>query len=209
MDALLESRPHMKGVGSPERWGIVHRLDRDTSGAMVAAKTAAAHAKLSAVFKAHAVHRVYIALVRGGPGKDQGIIDAPIGRHVRDRKRISTATAKPRTAVTRWKVIARYGPLTLLEVRPQTGRTHQIRVHLASAGMPVIGDPVYGKPRGKSRLADPLVNRVAGLMMRQALHAAILGFDHPMTGEYMEFASVLPPDMAHAIATCERQACRS
>jgi 23S rRNA pseudouridine1911/1915/1917 synthase len=205
MDALLESRPQVKGVGEPDRWGIVHRLDRDTSGVMVAAKTAAAHAELSARFKAHSIHRVYVALVRGEPGKDEGIIDTPIGRHAHDRKRISTATAKPRTAVTRWKVVARYGPLTLLEVTPQTGRTHQIRVHLSSAGMPVVGDPVYGRRRGKSRSADPLVNRVAGFMTRQALHAAVLGFPHPVTGEYLEFSAALPPDMAEAVGVCERQ----
>lgn len=203
MDALLESRPQMMGVGEPGRWGIVHRLDRDTSGVMVAAKTAAAHAELSARFKAHSIHRVYVALVRGDPGKDAGIIDTPLGRHVRDRKRMSTATAKPRTAVTAWKVIARYAALTLLEVTPQTGRTHQIRVHLASAGLPAVGDPVYGKRRGKPRAVNPLVRRVESIMTRQALHAAVLGFPHPATGQYREFAAALPPDMAEAIAICE------
>jgi len=206
MDALLESRPQIHGVGEPGRWGIVHRLDRDTSGVMVVAKTPTAHSELSSRFKAHSIHRMYAALVRGDPGKDDGIIDVPLGRHVRNRKRISTATSKPRTAVTRWKVRARYGSLTLLEVTPQTGRTHQIRVHLAAAGMPVMGDPVYGKGRAKARFTDPLVKRVTGLLTRQALHASVLGFDHPVTGEYVEFSSDLPSDMAEAIAVCEREA---
>jgi 23S rRNA pseudouridine1911/1915/1917 synthase len=203
MDALVATRPQMIGVGEPGRWGIVHRLDRDTSGVMVIAKTTFAHSALSALFKQHAIHRVYLALVRGNPGTDEGVITAPVGRHVRDRKRISTSTTKPRPAVTRWRVRKRYGGLTLLEVMPGTGRTHQIRVHLASSGLPVAGDPVYGRQRGKTAGRDSLVNRVQSVLKRQALHASVLGFRHPRSQEHVEFSAALPPDMALALSMCE------
>jgi len=199
VDALLESRPEMIGVGEPDRWGVVHRLDRDTSGVMVLAKTAPAHASLSAQFKSHSIRRIYLALVRGAPGKDEGTIDAPLGRHPKDRKKISTTTAKPRRAVTRWKALERFAGLTLLKVRPETGRTHQIRVHLASVGLPVAGDPVYGKSRGKRGSADPGLRRVESALKRQALHASVLGFIHPSTSEYVEFSSALAGDIAAAM----------
>jgi 23S rRNA pseudouridine1911/1915/1917 synthase len=202
MDALVRTRPDMVGVGEPGRWGIVHRLDRDTSGVMVVAKTILAHATLSAQFKEHSIHRVYLALVRGNPGKDQGVIDAPLGRHAKDRKRISTSTARPRAAMTRWNVRERLGELTLLEVKPQTGRTHQIRVHLSSIGLPVFGDPVYGKTR-KTASVSPMLCKAAALMKRQALHAAILGFIHPRSAQPMEFTSPMPEDMT-AVLTAVR-----
>jgi 23S rRNA pseudouridine1911/1915/1917 synthase len=199
MDILVSSRPEMVGVGEQGRWGVVHRLDRDTSGVMVVAKTASAHAELSAQFKAHSIHRMYLALVRGNPGEETGTVDAPIGRHVRERKRISTKTGKARRAVTRWAVKERFGGLTLLEVYPETGRTHQIRVHLAYVGLPVAGDPVYGKMRGKGRIADPGLRKALEVLKRQALHAAALGFVHPRSLEYVEFSSPMPLDMAEAI----------
>jgi len=203
MDALAAARPQMIGVGEPGRWGIVHRLDRDTSGVMVVAKTALAHAALSALFKEHAIHRVYLALVRGNPGADEGVISLPLGRHIRDRKRISTSTMKPRPAVTRWRVLRRYGRLTFLEVLPGTGRTHQIRVHLASSGLPVAGDPVYGRQRGKIPAGDRLVSRALTMLKRQALHASVLGFRHPTTLAYVEFSAPLAPDMALVMSMCE------
>lgn len=199
VDALISSRPEMIGVGEPNRWGIVHRLDRDTSGVMVTAKTVRAHAGLSAQFREHSVHRIYLALVRGNPGADRGVVDAPLGRHAKERKRMSTSAAKCRSAVTRWAVRQRFGPAALLEVAPQTGRTHQIRVHLASVGLPVLGDPVYGRIRRKSSLKDPMLRRVADLLTRQALHAAVLGFVHPGDANYAEFSAPLPKDMAAAI----------
>ena len=199
MDALVEARPEMIGVGDAGRWGIVHRLDRDTSGAMVVAKSALAYKSLSAKFKTHSIHREYLALVRGSPGDDEGFIDTPLGRHPRDRKRMSTTTSKPRAAQTRWKVRMRLGQLTLLEVTPQTGRTHQIRVHLASIGLPVAGDPMYGRLRKKTGNEKLPVNRVLKVLKRQALHAAVLGFQHPITSHYLEFTAPIPPDMDEAI----------
>lgn len=199
MDALVLTRPEMIGVGEPLRWGVVHRLDRDTSGVMVMAKTAHAHAVLSRQFKAHSIRRVYLALVRGNPGKDEGVVDAPLGRHVRDRKRMSTTTSKPRHALTRWRVIQRFGKFTLLEVRPETGRTHQIRVHLASAGLPVAGDPVYGKSRRPKGASDSTLRLVESALKRQALHAAVLGFIHPNSEQYVEFSSPLAGDIETAI----------
>ncbi|MFH0823142.1 MAG: RluA family pseudouridine synthase [Pseudomonadota bacterium] len=206
VSALLRDRPEMIGVGDSDRWGVVHRLDKDTSGVMVTAKTHLAHERLSAMFKAHDVHRVYMAIVRGNPGKDDGIVDAALGRHPHDRKRISVVTSKPRHAVTRWKVLTRLGELSLLEVTPQTGRTHQIRVHLASIGLPVAGDAVYGRAR-KKKSASPL--RVLGGLSRQALHAAVLGFRHPISEEYLEFRSPLPPDMTAVIEEAERSGFRT
>jgi 23S rRNA pseudouridine1911/1915/1917 synthase len=199
MDILVATRPEMVGVGEPDRWGIVHRLDRDTSGVMVAAKTHHAHTMLSGQFREHSVHRVYLALVRGSPGEDRGIVDAPLGRHAKDRKRISTATRKGRRAVTAWTVRERYGPLTLLEIRPQTGRTHQIRVHMASRGLPVLGDAVYGKMRKTHSNTGSQEKMLSEVLHRQALHAAVLGFAHPTDSRYVEYASPLPHDIFSAI----------
>jgi len=199
VDALIRLRPEMLGVGEAGRWGVVHRLDRDTSGVMVLAKTALAYETLSIQFRKHSVHRVYKALVRGNPGPNQGIVDAPLGRHVKDRKRISTSTTKARHAVTRWTVSRRFGIIALLDVKPETGRTHQIRVHLASVGLPVLGDSVYGRTRKQHRSMDPIQKKYAMIMKRQALHAAVLGFAHPENCQYVEFSSPLPPDMAEVM----------
>jgi 23S rRNA pseudouridine1911/1915/1917 synthase len=173
------------------RPGIVHRLDKDTSGLLVVAKSDLAHRSLGAQFKAHSVEREYLALVRGSPRAEQGSIEAPIGRHPTDRKRFSTRARSGRHAVTHWRVEQRLAGLTLLRVSLETGRTHQIRVHLASAGLPVAGDPVYGRGRA--------LGRELGLA-RQALHAAVLGFDHPTRGERVRFVSTLPEDLSRVIA---------
>ncbi len=209
MNALVSTRPEMIGVGEPDRWGVVHRLDRDTSGVMVLAKSARAHASLSAQFKEHSVHRIYLALVRGNPGDDSGVVDAAIGRHQKDRKRISTATGKGRRAVTRWRVLQRLGELTLLEITPETGRTHQIRVHLASVGLPVAGDRVYGKLRKKGGIKDAKILDPLKRLNRQALHAAELGFTHPKDGHYVEFSSPLPADIQVLLPLRNRKMPRS
>ncbi|HVS20038.1 MAG TPA: RluA family pseudouridine synthase, partial [Planctomycetota bacterium] len=146
VNALLHHCRDLSGVGGVLRPGIVHRLDRGTSGVMVVAKHDSAHAALSAQFRDHTVERAYLAFVRALPGEDEGRVERAIGRHRRDRKRMSVATGHGREARTAWRVARRFARsgVTLLEVRPETGRTHQIRVHLASRGMPILGDPVYG-----------------------------------------------------------------
>lgn len=200
MDILLENRPEMAAVGEPERKGVVHRLDKDTTGVMLFAKSPSAYKGLSAQFKEHSIRRIYYALVRGTPGKDSGVIDAGLGRHPKDRKRMSTAAVKTRTAVTHWKMMEAFPGLTLLEITPETGRTHQIRAHLASVGLPIVGDPVYGKLKSAKDIKNPITAAVVKLLKRQALHAHLLGFDHPVSGRYQEFSSAPAEDMAEALA---------
>ncbi|MEE8508315.1 MAG: RluA family pseudouridine synthase [Myxococcota bacterium] len=194
VNALLHHCGDLAGVGGVLRPGIVHRLDRGTSGVLVAAKTDEAHRALAAQFQAHSIEREYCALVRGVPGTDTGRIDRPVGRHPRDRKRMSVRSRTPREARTNWRVRLRF-PISgqaWLEVRPETGRTHQIRVHLASVGMPIVGDPIYGRARVRGSLLD-----------RPALHAARLGFVHPRTGEPMSFEAPLPADLTRLLAELE------
>jgi 23S rRNA pseudouridine1911/1915/1917 synthase len=176
------------GHGRRARPGLVHRLDKGTSGVLVIAKTDAAHRDLSRQFRAHSVHRVYLALVAGAVRRG-GLIDQGLGRDTHDRRRVSTRSAAPRRAVTEYRVAERLGPdATLVEARPKTGRMHQIRVHLASIGHAVLGDPSYS-----AGAADPALGR-------PMLHAAVLGFVHPATGEYVEFSVPLPADMERAVA---------
>jgi len=195
VNALLHHCRDLAGIGGVLRPGIVHRLDRGTSGVLVAAKRDAAHAALAAQFKDHSIERVYLALVRGTPGADAGHVDRAIGRHPRDRKRMSVQTRSGRAAATQWRVLERYGKagVALLEVRPASGRTHQIRVHLSSIGLPIVADPVYG--RGGEKLG----------LERPALHAAVLGFTHPTTGERLRFEAPLPVDFREAIDTARRR----
>jgi 23S rRNA pseudouridine1911/1915/1917 synthase len=195
--ALLHHCRDLAGIGGVLRPGIVHRLDRGTSGVLVAAKHDAAHVALAEQFRLHSVERVYLALVRGTPAADQGHSERAIGRHPRDRKRMSVETARARAARSAWRVVRRFAKsgVSLLEVRPATGRTHQIRVHLAAAGLPIVGDPVYGR-------GTP----VAGLeLARPALHASVLGFDPPRGGARMRFEAPLPADFARALDTLERR----
>ena len=186
--ALLHHCGRLATVGGVERPGIVHRLDRGTSGVMVVARSDAAHEGLSRQFREHSIERIYAALVRGVPSADAGRVDAPIARHPRDRKRMSTVARGGREARTAWRVERRFpaSARTLLEVRPETGRTHQIRVHLASVGLPLAGDPVYGR-RGGGRPEPGLA--------RPALHARVLGFLHPLSGEPLRFEAAIPGDV--------------
>jgi 23S rRNA pseudouridine1911/1915/1917 synthase len=172
--------------GDPARPGIVHRLDRGTSGLLLVARSETAYERLSAAIRERQVERRYLALVRGAPKSRTGRIDAAIGRDRTDRTRRSIDTETPRDAVTWFAVRERLGERTLLEVRLETGRTHQIRVHLEAIGLPVSGDPVYGAARDLG-------------LDRQFLHAHALAFDHPTTGTRLAFESPLPPDLASAL----------
>ena len=172
---------HGAAGGEEERPGIVHRLDRDTSGLLVVARSPEAHARLKQLAQKHELEREYLALVRGRPRSRAGRIEAPIGRDRRDPTRQSLDTDRPRSAVTHFEVVELLGHYALLRVRLETGRTHQIRVHLRAIGLPVVGDPVYGAP-------DPALGR-------QFLHAARLAFTHPFTGERVEVESPLPAEL--------------
>jgi len=199
VNALLHHCGDLSGIGGVLRPGIVHRLDRGTSGVMVAAKNDSAHVHLAEQFREHTIERVYRAFVRGLPRVDEMEIDLPVGRHPRDRKRMSTGARVGRAAHSSVRVIRRFraSDASELEVRPRTGRTHQIRVHLAARGAPILGDPVYG--RGASRAGE------GSTLERPALHAALLGFVHPETGEALRFEAALPPDLARLRERLEKR----
>jgi 23S rRNA pseudouridine1911/1915/1917 synthase len=188
----------LSGIGGVARPGIVHRIDKETSGVVVAAKTDAAHQGLSALFAAHDIQRAYVALTRGAPRPDKGTIEGAIARSAHDRKKMALVRSGGRHAVTHYAVQRVFGPqerplAARVICRLETGRTHQIRVHLASKGTPCLGDPVYGSGQPATPVREAMA--AAGLA-RQALHAAILGFRHPLTGEALRFESPLPADMA-------------
>jgi 23S rRNA pseudouridine1911/1915/1917 synthase len=196
---LAHCGPSLSGIGGVRRPGIVHRLDKDTSGVMVVAKNDATHHALSKLFAAHDLTRIYQALVWGAPKEKRGTIDAAIGRHPVDRKRMAVRTTSGKRAVTDYWLETRFGPAlqpvaSLIGAKLHTGRTHQVRVHLAHIGCPVIGDPVYGRRRNSAAPGS------LKSFERQALHAAILEFRHPRTGREMTFASELPQDMAKLVA---------
>ena len=199
VNALLHHcRGSLSGVGGVARPGIVHRLDKDTSGVMVAAKTDAAHAGLAALFARHDIERLYIALTRGAPRPARGLIDTQIGRSSHDRKKMAVLRSGGRQAVTGYDTQRIFGPqpkplAARVACKLKTGRTHQIRVHLASKGAPVLGDRLYGSGPPAPAVREAI--EAAGLT-RQALHAAVLGFVHPVTGETLRFESPLPADMA-------------
>ena len=177
-----DSLSEINGVIRP---GIVHRIDKDTSGVLVVAKNNSAHLALASQFEEHSISREYICLVEGGVKEDSFTVDAPIGRHPKDRKKMMAGVKEGRRAVTHFQVQERFAGYTLLSCRLETGRTHQIRAHLASLGRHIVGDPVYGLK--KDRLAQK--HHIIG----QLLHAKTLGFVHPATGAYMEFTAPLPP----------------
>jgi 23S rRNA pseudouridine1911/1915/1917 synthase len=188
----------LSGIGGVARPGIVHRIDKDTSGVVVAAKTDRAHQGLAALFAAHDIERAYVALTRGAPEPARGTIEGAIGRSTHDRKKMAIVRSGGRAAVTHYQVERAFGPAAKplaarVLCRLQTGRTHQIRVHLASKGAPCLGDPFYGSGPPAAPVRAAMAE--AGLA-RQALHAAVLGFRHPVTGEDLRFESPLPADMA-------------
>jgi len=184
INAVLSHSPELAEISNSLRPGVVHRLDKDTSGVMVVAKNDKTRLELMQQFEAHSVVKVYQALVKGQLTPEDGIIEAPIGRDSHNRKRMAVVT-EGRAARTQYHVIKYMGNYTLLEVRTETGRTHQIRVHLSAIGYPVVGDTTYGVK--------------SDYLSRQFLHACRLGFKLPSTGEYVEFTSDLPPDLAQAL----------
>ncbi|GAA0135865.1 RluA family pseudouridine synthase [Paenibacillus sp. YSY-4.3] len=182
VNALMAHCKDLSGINGELRPGIVHRIDKDTSGLIMAAKNDKSHASLAAQLKEHSVTRRYLALVHGNLSHDQGTVDAPIGRDPHDRKMYTVIDRNSKHAVTHFHVMERFGDYTLMELKLETGRTHQIRVHMKFIGHPLVGDPMYGKSKGLK-------------FNGQALHAAVLGFVHPSTAEYKEFTAPLPADM--------------
>jgi 23S rRNA pseudouridine1911/1915/1917 synthase len=218
---LVNARLHhcageLSGIGGVERPGIVHRIDKDTSGIMVVAKTDRAHQGLSKQFAAHSVERAYLALVRGGPKPKEGRIETRLARSQHDRKK-QAVVRDPRSehgrhAITNYKVLHGYGreagqpvgsPMaSMVECRLLTGRTHQIRVHMAHVGCPLLGDPVYGKTRTFRKITNKDGESLKDFS-RQALHATILGFTHPLTKEALRFETKPPADMQRLISFLE------
>ena len=193
VNALLHRCADLSGIGGVERPGIVHRLDRDTSGVMVVAKHDVAHRSLAAQFKARTVGKVYEALVWGRPRTPAGHIDAPIGRHPTARVRMAIRPAG-RPARTAWRVVEDLGPLTRLNLRPETGRTHQLRVHLSSIGHPIVGDPLYGGAALRRRI-PAVVRALLQTYQGLALHACELAFDHPRTGRRLVLQAGRPAEL--------------
>ncbi len=188
VNALMYHCKDLSGINGLIRPGIVHRIDKDTTGLLMAAKNDLAHISLAEQLKEHTVTRKYIALVHGNLPHEQGTIDAPIGRDLNDRKLFAVTDRNSRHAVTHFHVLERLGDYTVVELQLETGRTHQIRVHMKYIGHPLAGDPVYGR------------NKTVALK-GQALHAALLGFTHPRSGERLEFEMPLPADFEYVLSS--------
>lgn len=195
VNGLLFYCPNLEGISGKIRPGIVHRLDKDTSGTLVIAKTALAMNCLSDQFKSRTIQKIYLGIVYGTLPSDQGIIELPIGRHPIDRKKMSTTSKKGRTAETHWKVVQRFANTTLIEISLKTGRTHQIRVHCAAIGHPIIGDSVYGNRTMHKYFQEKHIT-----VPRQMLHAWKLSFIHPKSNKNMSFESSIPDDMSQMIS---------
>jgi 23S rRNA pseudouridine1911/1915/1917 synthase len=200
VNALLAHCSDLSGVGGELRPGIVHRLDKGTSGLLVAAKHDIAHRGLAEQFAAHSIKRLYWALIYGSPAEETGKISGIIGRHPTERLRLSGTARHGKPAVTNWRVLERFGTASLVQLRLETGRTHQIRVHLSEAGMPLLGDPLYPDGGRFNNLKDTRLKGVIAHLGRQALHARVLGFVHPVSGQYLEFQSEPPPDFQELLA---------
>src|SRR5437588_2872503 len=186
VNALLHHFPKLSGIGGKERPGIVHRLDRETSGCLVVAKNDEAHRGLSGQFAARTIEKIYLALVAGKLRKSTGTVEEKIGRHPVDRQRMSTASRRGRAAKTEYRVLSSSNEMSLVECRLHSGRNHQVRVHLQHLGHPVLGDKIYGKKHAKA-------------FPRQMLHAWTLGFQHPRTLEWKSFQAPLPTDFEKAV----------
>ena len=177
---LYHCRGQLSGINGVLRPGIVHRIDKDTTGVLIVCKNDRAHNALAEQLKEHSITRKYRAIVCGNLKEDEGTVDAPLGRHPQDRKKMAIVRSGGKRAVTHYRVLERFGNYTYIECRLETGRTHQIRVHMASLGHPLLGDEIYGRAKSPFKLEG------------QTLHAMVLGFIHPTTGEYMEFEAPLP-----------------
>ena len=199
VNALLHHCTTLSGIGGVLRPGIVHRLDKGTSGILVVAKNDTAHQGLSRQFKLHTIVRRYQALVHGSMDKTAGTIQTLIGRHPTQRKKMSALPRRGRQAVTHWKVAEKFAGLTLLEVTLETGRTHQVRVHLSSIGHPVVGDGVYGAGKRKKEICFPGVRKALSEIDRPLLHAGYLQFTHPESQALVEFAVPPPEDFIRVL----------
>jgi 23S rRNA pseudouridine1911/1915/1917 synthase len=197
VNALMFHCKDLSGINGEVRPGIVHRIDKDTSGLLMAAKNDIAHRGLAEQLKAHTVTRKYIAVVHGVVEHDLGTVDAPIGRHTVHRQQMAVKREGGREAITHFQVIERLPKHTVLELKLETGRTHQIRVHMEFIGHPLVGDPKYGNQRR---------NKFDDVILGQALHAQVLGFVHPRTEEYLEFSTDIPDDMKQLIEILKQQA---
>ena len=191
---MFHCRDNLSGINGVSRPGIVHRIDMDTTGSLIICKNDRAHQALADQLKDHNITRKYHAIVHGNLKEDTGTVNAPIGRHPVDRKKMSTRAPHGRDAVTHYQVLERFGDYTYIECELETGRTHQIRVHMASIGHPILGDAVYGPSKCPFKLQG------------QTLHAKILGITHPSTGEYMEFDAPLPEYFENLLEKLRRQA---
>lgn len=201
VNALLHRMGPLE-TGDPERPGIVHRLDKLTSGVMLVAKNTTAHRHLAQQFKNREIKKEYVALVYGVPSPSSGTIDLALGRDPKNRKKISTRARRKRTAVTHYKVLEDFGFVSLLQVRIETGRTHQIRVHLAQKGHPVVGDSLYGTDRTRSLPAK--VSHAAKELQRFFLHSRRLEFRHPQSGEILSFEAPFPPELQKFLSEIRR-----
>jgi len=198
VNGLMYRYQELSDINGPVRPGIVHRLDKMTSGLVIVAKNDAAHRRLSEMFKSREVHKTYVALVHGRMTADTGEVSKQVGRDPRRRTRMKAGGIAARDALTKFRVLRRIGPFTLVEAMPQTGRTHQIRVHLASLGHPVVGDDTYGAP---AKLRFGTLEEAT--LSRTFLHAARLAFAHPITGAPMKFEAPLPAELTAFLAHVE------
>ena len=197
--ALLYHCRDLSGIGGKLRPGIVHRLDKGTSGLLLVAKNDFAHRKLSEAFKNRKIEKTYSALVWGVPQPRRGKIELALGRDPKDRKKISSRASRTREATTRYEVLKEWGPVSLLELHPETGRTHQIRVHLAEAGYPVVGDPLYGKGRRRFDALPQKLQQCLRPLPFQLLHAGRLVLEHPRSGKKMDIHAEMRPEMKQII----------